>query len=110
GYVNFAPTDQYGNVTAASAIDYTFNAPDANPIFWMIPDQQGIICGTKAGEWLVSAPTSGGISPLNITARRVTVIGSANIEPRRTEHTIIYVQKFLRKIVEYFADVFSGKF
>lgn len=110
GTVNFAPTDQWGNVTEANAIDYTFNAPDANPILWMIPDLSGVLCGTKAGEWIVQAPSSGGISPLNIVARRMTVIGCANIEPRRTEHTIIFVQRYLRKIVEYFADVFSGKF
>ena len=110
GSVNFAPTDQYGNVTEANGISYIFNAPDANPIFWMIPDQQGILCGTQGGEWLIAAPTTGGLSPLNISARRVTLIGSANIEPRRTEHTIVFVQGFLRKIVEYFADIFSGKF
>jgi hypothetical protein len=108
--VNFAPTDQYGNVLASSAISIIFNAPDANPIFWMIPDLQGIICGTRAGEWLVQAPTAGPISPVNIGARRVTTIGCANIEPRRSEHTTLFVQKFNRKIMEYFADVFSGKF
>lgn len=110
GTVNFAPTDQYGNVTDANAISYTFNAPDVNPILWMIPDVQGVVMGTLAGEWLVQAPTSGGISPTNIVGRRMTLIGCANIEPRRTEHTIIVVQRFLRKIVEFFADVFSGKF
>lgn len=110
GYVNFAPTDQYGNVTDANAFDYTFNAPDANPILWMIPDLQGMLCGTLSGEWIVQAPTNGGISPLNIVARRVTTLGSANIEPRRTEHTTVFAQRFLRKILEFFPDVFSGKF
>jgi hypothetical protein len=110
GTVNWAPTDLYGNVLNSSAMDYTFNAPDVNPMFWMIPDLQGIICGTKMGEWLVQAPSSGPITPFNIVARRVTAIGCANIEPRRTEHTTIFVQKFQRKVMEYFADVFSGKF
>jgi hypothetical protein len=110
GTVNFAPTDQYGVVTGAHAISYTFNSPDTNPIYWMEPDLQGIICGTKAGEWLVQPPTPGAISPLNIAARRVTKIGCANIEPRRTEHTTVFVQKYGRKIMEYFADVYSGKF
>ena len=108
--INFAPTDQYGTVSAANAINRTFTAPDANPIFWMEPDQQGIICGTQAGEWLISAPTAGGLSPLNIADRRVTTIRCANIEPRRTEHTHVLVQTHQRKTVEYFPDVFSGKF
>jgi hypothetical protein len=87
-----------------------FTAPDTNPIFWMLPDLQGIICGTRAGEWLIQAPTPGAISPFNISARRATTIGCANIEPRRTEHTTVFVQKFQRKIMEFFADVFSGKY
>jgi hypothetical protein len=107
---DFTPTGPDGSVNANNAISYTFNAPDANPIFWMEPDLQGIIAGTKAGEWLIVAPTTGGFSPTNISARRVTRIGCANVEPRRTEHTLVVVHKFLRKIVEYFADVFSGKF
>lgn len=110
GVVDFAPTDQYGSVLASSGISYTFNAPDANPIFWMQPDLQGLICGTKAGEWLVQAPTTGPITPTNIAARRVTGIGAANIEPCRTEHTTVFVQKFGRKLMEYFADAYSGKF
>lgn len=108
--INFAPTDQYGTVSAANAINRTFTAPDANPIFWMEPEQQGIICGTQAGEWLISAPTAGGLSPLNIANKRVTKIRCANIEPRRAEHTMVLVQTHQRKTVEYFPDVFSGKF
>jgi hypothetical protein len=108
--VDFAPTNPLGTVLASSGISYVFNAPDANPIFWMTPDLQGILCGTKAGEWLVQAPTSGPISATNIAAKRVTTIGCADIEPRRTEHTTVFVQKFGRKIMEMFPDVFSGKF
>jgi hypothetical protein len=108
--INFAPTDQYGTVTNANGVSLTFNLPDANPIFWMKPDQQGIIMGTQAGEILVYAPGSGGLGPLNIDSKRVTKIRCANIEPRQTEHTAVFVQAFQRKIVEYFPDVFSGKF
>lgn len=108
--LNFAPTDQYGNVTAANGISYTFNSPGANPIFWMEPDQQGIICGTQAGEHLVFGPAAGGISPLNIDDRRVTKIRCADILPVRTEHTVVFVQAHQRKLEEYFPDVFSGKF
>jgi hypothetical protein len=110
GTINMAPTDQYGAVTAAHAISYTFNAKSVNPIFWMRPDLQGVKAGTQAGEWLIQAPTAGPISPLNISARNVTNHGSANIEPADTEHTMIFVQRFARKLLEYFPDVFSGKF
>lgn len=108
--INFAPTDQNGVVGAGNAISYTLNAPSTNPIFWMEPDLAGIIVGTQAAEWLISAPTTGGISPLNISARRVTTNGCANIEPTKTEHTTAFVQRFNRRLLEYFSDVFSGKF
>lgn len=108
--INFAPTDQYGVVAASNAISETINSDGTNPIYWMEPDLQGIILGTQAGEFLIQAPTSGSIAPNNITARRVTRIGCANVEPRRTEHTTVFVQRYGIKLMEYFPDVFSGKF
>lgn len=107
---NFEPTGTSGVVADNNAITAVFDGPDVNTIFWMTPDQQGIIAGTQAGEWLVSPAGPGAMSPTNIAARRVTKIGCANIEPKRTEHTLALVQKFGRKIMEYFADVQSGKF
>jgi hypothetical protein len=108
--VNFAPTDQYGVVAPSNAISETINADSVNPLFWMVPDLQGVLIGTQAGEFLILAPTSGSIAPNNITSRRTTNIGSSNIEPRRTEHTLTFVKRFGRKLMEYFADVYSGKF
>lgn len=108
--INFSPTNTFGVVAPSNAISYTFNSDSVNPIFWMSPELQGIIMGTQAGEWLVQAPTSGALSPTNVSARRVTKIGCANIEPRRTEHTLIFVKRYARKLMEYFADVYSGKY
>lgn len=108
--INFAPTATSGAVSDSSAISYTFNSDGVNPIYWMAPDLQGVIMGTLAGEWLVQAPTSGPITPTNVAARRVTKIGSANVEPRRTEHTLVLVKRYFQKVMEYFSDVYSGKF
>lgn len=108
--INFAPTGPSGIVAANNAISYTCTGKDVNQLLWMEPDQQGILFGTKAGEWLISAPSQGPLAPANVKAVRVTNIGCADIEPKRTEHTLVFVQKFGRKIMEYFADVFSGKF
>jgi hypothetical protein len=108
--LNFAPTDQFGTVSADNGISYTLNSDSVNPIFWMQPDQQGIILGTQAGEILLYAPTAGGLAPNNIAARKVTKIGCANIEPKRTEHTNVFVHRYGIKLMEYFPDVFSGKF
>ena len=108
--LDFTPTGPSGTVTDANSISYICTGEDSNQLLWMTPDQQGILFGTQAGEWLISAPGPGAITPTNIKAVRVTKIGCANIEPRRAEHTLLFVQKFGRKIMEYFADVFSGKF
>jgi hypothetical protein len=108
--LDMAPTAPDGTVTDAHAISATFTAPDVNEIFWMEPDQQGILCGTQAGEWLVGPAAPGALSPLNIKADRVTTIGCADILPRRTDHTLVFVQRYLQKVQEYFADVYSGKF
>lgn len=107
---NFAPTTPAGIVAPDNAISAVFDGPDVNAILWMTPDEQGIICGTQAGEWLVTPASPGAMAPGNIAARRRTKIGCADIEPRRTDHTLVFVQKFQRAIMEYFADVYSGKF
>jgi hypothetical protein len=107
---NFAPTNPDGSVSNSNAITYVFNSPDVNPIFWLEPDLQGILCGSQPGEWLLHPPTAGAMAPTNIAAQRMTKIGCANIEPKRTDHTTVFVQNFQRGMMEYFADVFSGKF
>jgi hypothetical protein len=108
--VNFAPTDQYGTVTEAHAISYTLNNDSVNPLLWMIPDLQGIILGTQQKEILLFAPSQGGLSPLNIDERPAGRHGAANVQPVATEHTYIFVQRYAIKLMEYFADIFSGKF
>lgn len=111
GVLNFRPTLSNGAVTASQAISYTLRSPDTNTILWMEPDQQGVIVGTEAGEWLVQSATNDGpITPLSIKARRVTKLGCANILPVKTENTTVFVQRYQQKTIEYFADVQSGKF
>lgn len=108
---NFAPTLPDGTVVGSSAISYTFNSKSQNTIVWMEPDLQGVIMGTQAGEWLVQATTiNEPLTPTSIQAHQVTEVKCANIEPRRCEHTLAIVQANKRRIMEYFADVFSGKF
>lgn len=108
--INFAPTAPDGTVSDNNSISYICNGEDSNLFEWFEPDQQGIIVGTQAGEWLISAPSAGALTPTSIKATRITKAGCANALPRRTEHTLVLIQKYGRKVLEYFADVFSGKF
>src|SRR5208282_5291047 len=108
---NFAPTGPDGTVSDSNAISFTLNSQGVNQIRWMQADAQGILCGTQLQEWLIFATTlNSPLTPTTTDARPVTKIGCAAIPPARAEHTLVFVQKKLRKLVEYFADVFSGKF
>lgn len=106
---NMAPTAPDGTVGAANAVTATFDSDNTNTVYFMEPTSYGIICGTKNGEWVVSAPTSGAIAPNNSSAKRATKVGSANVLPASTPLTAIIVHKYQRMMVEYFPEVFSGK-
>lgn len=108
---NMAPTNPDGSVSANNGISYIFNAPDVNPIFWMVPDHLGIVCGTQGGEWLVQATSQNlPLTPTTIQAHRYTKYNCANIEPRRTDLTLAVVQAYKKELLEYFSDVYSGRF
>lgn len=108
---NFAPTAPSGAVAGSNAISYTFNASDPNPVFWMESDDQGIVCGTQARPWLVQATSANvPLTPTTIQAHPIKSGGCANIEPRKTGLTLSVVHRYRRRVMEYFADVFSGKF
>ena len=107
---NFALTNTTGTVLASSAIAATFNSPDVNAINWVVPDQLGLIVGTQAGDWLVQATAANNpLTPSSMQAHRYSKLGCANIDPCRADRTLIVVQRFARKLYEYFADVFSGR-
>ena len=105
----FSPTGDDGTVADDNGISFTFNADGVNTIFWMQHMALGIVCGTDGGEWLVPN-ASPPLTPSNISASRVTKATCADIEAVPTEHTLCIVQRRERKVFEYFADVFSGKF
>lgn len=108
---NFSPSAVDGTVSDNNAIDYTFNFADANAVEWMTPQQTGIVCGTQAGEVLVQASTAGDVlTPTSIQAKRVTRYGDANVEPINAPFATLFVERNNKKVLEYLADVFTGKY
>lgn len=108
---NMAPTSQDGTVGDNNAISYTFNANSQNQVFWGEPDHQGIIWGTKAGEFLMTSGSTGTpMTPSNIQARRETKYGSSDVLPVRTGLTICFVKRYAQRVMEYLADILSGRF
>lgn len=107
---NMAPTEQDGTVDDSSAITYTLNAQEQNPIFWMQADEQGVLVGTQECEWLIYAPNSGPITASNIDARRKTKYGSKNALAVRTGLTICFIKRYGKRLIEYLADAITNRF
>lgn len=106
-YANFAPSATDGTVSATNALSFTFNANDVNVVRWIISDEKGLLAGTAGGEWLVRPSSSGeALTPTNITAKRSTKYGSANVQALQVGKSVLFVQKAGRKVREltYFFD------
>ncbi len=107
----FSPTDAFGVVADNHSISYALNSKQTNQIYWMLAEQQGIVCGTRGGEWLIQASALGDpLTPTSVQAHQVTSYGSANVEPRRAGMAIAFVHRYQQRILEYLADAFSGRF
>ena len=101
--LTFSPTDIYNTVNDDHGISETFNfGDDMANILWMAPDTHGILCGTPGGEILISSSTlDDAMTPTNIRARRVSKVKVANAEPRRIGTALIFVQRYMRRVIEY---------
>lgn len=99
-FESFRPDDITGTVEADDALNFDLRADDVNAIRWMSSGDDALVIGTEGGEWI---PTSSGIvlTPLDITVRRQTTYGSANIQPVRIGGAVLFVQSALRKIREF---------
>lgn len=107
-YTNFAPTATDGTVAATNALSFTFSANDVNVVRWMISDEKGLIAGTVGGEWIVRPSSQAeALTPTNITAKRSTTYGSADIQALQVGKSGIFVQRAGRKVREitYYFDV-----
>lgn len=106
-YYNFQPSSMDGTVAASDALSFTFNANDVNAIRWIISDEKGLLVGTAGGEWLVRPSSQGeALTPTNITAKRSTKYGSANVQALQVGKSVLFLQKAQRKIRElvYYFD------
>lgn len=99
-YENMAPTDASSVVAADNSLQIRINAKEQDPIRWVYDDEKGLIIGTKGGEYIVRASTTGeAMSAINFpSARRSTKYGSANVEPVEVGKSILFVQTAKRKV------------
>ena len=107
------PTLIDGTVTDSSGISYTLEAGDdsSSTILWAISTGPGIVLGTNGGEWLIQASSlNDPITPTSIQAHRVTKYRCSYVKPVQTPLSIVFVQRFQRKVMEFLQDVFTGRY
>lgn len=111
GTINFCPTGPDGTVADNNGISEKIKSDDSNPIFWMMPDHQGVILGTQGGEWLLQASSlNDPITVTSIQAHRVTKYGCIAVPPQKTGLSTVFVHRYARKLIEYVGDPYTGKF
>lgn len=95
--------DDYPNFRVSSADDsalhLTLATTDQSRICWVCPSRS-LLIGTTAGEWTLSAPDGGGITPGNATFVHQASIGSENKQASGVENTVFYVQRGGKRLRE----------
>jgi len=98
-FENHTPDNFSGTVESDDALNFTLAADDVNAIRWISAGGDTMVIGTDGGEWIPSS-TGAVITPLDITIRRQTTKGVANLQPIRIDSTVLFIQKGLRKLRE----------
>ena len=109
----FSATQGDGTVTDVNAISYVLEAGDDNSssILWAKSTASGIVLGSNGGEWLIQASAlNDPITPTSIQAKRVTKYRCSYVMPVSTPLSIVFVQRFQRKVMELLQDVFTGRY
>ena len=108
-YQNFSPTSLTdGTVVDSNAMSFNLNANDVNANVWMNSDEQGLMAGSTAAEWIIRpSDTVEAMTPTNISAKRSTRWGSAAVNTAQVGKAVINVQRGARKIRElmYYFDI-----
>lgn len=107
----WSPTLKDGTVADNCGISAVLKSDSINRALWMVPDEQGMMMGTQAGEWLIRASNNNDpITPTSIQAKRISKFGSENIEPCTTPLAKIFVQRDGRNLIEYVRNRMMGSF
>lgn len=89
-----------GTVQDDDGLDFTISADNVNAIRWMSAGEDTLSIGTTGGEWIPSS-TGSVITPSDITVRRQTTHGSAQVTPVRVDNIVLFAQRAKRKIREF---------
>lgn len=107
--ITFSPTDVFGNVNDDDAVADVINSDDVSAIYWMKPDHEGLVVGTNGPEYLLhTSNLNDPVTPTSLEQDVISRLGSANIEPVRPGIVLAFVQRYTRRVIEFFTENFSG--
>jgi hypothetical protein len=99
-YESFSPSATDGVVRDDHGLNFTIADDRVNAIRWMSAGKT-LALGTTGGEFNLSASSlNEAVTPTNVTVRRETTNGSADIRPERVGAAVLYVQRAQRKLYE----------
>ena len=100
-YNNFKAVNVTGDVSAEESLTFTIDSADVNVIEWLSDEERALMVGTTGGEWIVRPYKIGEVlSATNISVKRSTANGSANVMPVRVDRASLYIQKSGKKLRE----------
>ena len=99
-FENHKPDNDAGTVEDDDALDFTLSADSISEIFWLSAGEDTLAIGTSGGEWVPSAEGIV-ITPLDITIRRQTTHGAADVAPLRVGQIVLFAQRAGRRIREF---------
>ena len=100
----FSKSGDYENMTAGTNADdamiYTIASNQVNAIRYLKATRT-LIVGTTGGEFTVSADgTDAAVTPTNVTIKKQSSYGSANVDAQPAGNAVLFLQKAKRKIRE----------
>jgi len=100
----FSKSGDYENMTAGTNSDdamiYTIASNEVNNIRYL-KSVRTLIVGTTAAEYTVSADgTDAAVTPTNVTIKRQSSFGSANVDAIAAGNAVLFLQRAKRKIRE----------
>jgi hypothetical protein len=99
-YESFAPSGTDGVTKDDHGLNFTIADDRVNAIRWMSAGKT-LALGTTGGEFnLTASSLNEALTPSNVTVRRETTNGSADLRPERIGAAVVYVQRAGRKVYE----------
>ena len=106
-FENFTP--EY-TITDAGPLTYTISSNQVDAIIWLAPGRV-LMAGTQEAEYKISgSSTSEALTPTNVSVRRDTSYGSANLQPIPMGNVTLFLQRHGRKVRELSYDFASDSY